>query len=99
MCQPPSDIASQAAFKAYNDHVALMAPFDCYVPKHHLVYHLLKKVAYHGSPSFYATWQDESLNTTLKASCRLVSQPTFERSVLIRMRELLAPSRPIKRPR
>jgi hypothetical protein len=38
----------------------LMAPFDCFVPKHHRMYHLLLKCKLHGNPTHYAT-QCESI--------------------------------------
>ena len=59
-------IAYQEAFDQYVRHVALMAPLDCYVPKHHIVFHLLADVGRKGNPRVYATWLDEALNKTLK---------------------------------
>ena len=92
-------IAYQEAFDQYVRHVALMAPLDCYVPKHHIVFHLLADVGRKGNPRFYATWLDEALNKTLKAACKYASQRTFECSVLFRMWDLLADNRGAKRGR
>jgi hypothetical protein len=61
----------------------------CYTPKHHIMFHLIFNVGYQGNPRMYATWVDESLNKTLKACCRQVSQSTFEGSVLFHMRQVL----------
>jgi hypothetical protein len=82
---------------SYNAHVALMAPFTCYTPKHHLMYHLVQDTGYLGNPDSYACWLDESLNRQLKLCCRNVSQSTFECSVLLSMRDLLKPSSSRKR--
>ena len=73
----------------YVKHVALMAPFACYTPKHHIVLHLLFNVKRQGNPMVYATWLDESLNKLLKASCKNASATTFYPVVLLKMRELL----------
>ncbi len=62
---------------------------DLFTPKRHLVAHLLGKLGLLGNPQQYANWLDESLNKDLKRSCRIVSQSTFERFLLLRMRELL----------
>jgi hypothetical protein len=59
-------------------------------PKFHIVFHLIFDISFFGNPSLYATWYDEALNKLLKSTCRQTSQSTFERSVLIRMRELLS---------
>jgi hypothetical protein len=60
-----------------------------FIPKHHIVFHLLRNIGYHGSVRLYATWFDEALNKMLKAACRFTSQATFDRSVLVRMRSIL----------
>ena len=36
------------------------------MPKLHLLFHLVERVREQGSPQVYATWQDESLNRTLR---------------------------------
>ena len=84
---------------AYVRHVALMVPYDSFVPKHHLLFHLLQKSAYQGNPAKYATWLDESLNKVLKAACKHAAAITFEQSVLFRMRGLLREGRGQKRAR
>lgn len=89
----------EESFDDYNKHLALMAPYSSYVPKHHVCVHMMANLELHGNPSTYSNWTDESLNKILKASCRHVSQRTFESSLLLRMRELLAVSGPIKRSR
>ena len=84
-------------FAHYNTHIALMAPFEVYTPKHHIIFHLLAKIGYQGNPKEYACWLDESLNRMLKGACRNVSQATFEQSVLLAMRDLLRPDQSLKR--
>ena len=79
----------QETFRLYNQHVALIQPFDQYVPKHHAFYHLLRNSAWQGNPTLYANWEDEALNKVLKGCCRNISQLRFEDNVLLRMRELL----------
>ncbi len=74
----------------YVTHMALIATFNCYTPKHHLTFHLLANIHYLGNPTKYATWRDESLNKLLKSACRNASHLRFDISVLLRMRELLA---------
>ena len=35
-------------------------------PKHHLLLHMVHRTAIHGNPAYYATFEDESINRTLK---------------------------------
>jgi len=77
-------------FEFYNQHLDAIRSFATFVPKHHIVVHMLDKMSYQGNPVYYATWLDESLNKTLKAICRFTSQATFEISVLTRIRIILA---------
>jgi len=69
--------------------MALMVPFDCFTPKHHIMFHLLAKSGFQGSPMLYATWLDESLNKLLKQGCKNAGSATFYPSVLLKMRDLL----------
>ncbi len=82
-------IPLKECLEAYSKHVALMEEDDCYVPKHHILFHLIANMAYQGNPKLYATWIDEPLDKTLKACCRRVSQATFVRQVLFHMRDVL----------
>ena len=84
--------------------MALIVEYDCYLPKHHMLYHLIDSLVAFGNPSWYSNWLDESLNRLLKSSCRYASQQTFEASVLLAMKDLLGgaghPTAPAaKRPR
>jgi hypothetical protein len=81
--------ARRQVSSAYNLHVALMLPFDCYIPKHHAMFHSVLRSGFLGNPKSYDTWHDEALNKLLKASCKYVSQAVFEEAVLVRMRELM----------
>ena len=76
-------------FALFTRHMALMEEDEQYVPKHHVVLHMLRNSELLGNPTFYSTWLDETLNKTLKAACRETSQATFEASVLYRMRGLM----------
>ena len=83
------DEKAERCFVLYNRYMELIAPLEIYVPKNHLVYHLLFNIPMHGNPKDYATWLDESLNKVLKGCCRNVSQATFEQTVLVRMADVL----------
>ena len=78
-----------SAMRHYVQHVGLMVPFEVYIPKHHVIFHLLHRSNYFGNPSYYATWHDESLNQLLKASCKNASVVCWEATVLLKMSELL----------
>ena len=73
----------------YARHMAMVAFFECYKPKHHAFFHLLKNQSLHGNPRRYANWLGEDNNKVLTASCRNLSQLTSERTVLVKMRENL----------
>jgi hypothetical protein len=75
----------------------LMRPFECFVPKHHLVFHAILETEEKGNPWFYAAWMDETLNKLLKGACKHAHQITFEYVVLLKMRELLRSGRGEKR--
>ena len=77
------------AFEYYSRHMALMRTYEVFTPKHHIIFHMLKKMDYQGNPALYATWLDESLNKMLKKSCKETSQMTFEITILMRMRRVL----------
>jgi hypothetical protein len=98
MCTIRDDIIKES-FKKYCTHIALMVPFGVFTPKHHLCFHLVGNLLWHGNPIWYANWRDESLNRVLKACCRNVSQRTFDASLLLRMRELISDSSALKRGR
>ena len=57
-------------FELYARHQALMRYYDVMTPKHHLIVHLIDLSEFHGNPTLYATWFDESLNKVLKKACR-----------------------------
>jgi len=76
-------------FEVYSTHVAIMEEYEVFTPKHHLMFHLLKKIDYQGNPTYYATWLDEGLNKVLKKTCRDTSAMTFEKPILSRMRRIL----------
>ena len=69
--------------------MALMLPYEVYIPKRHLVYHMLDKIGYQGNPEVYSNWMDETLNKVMKKTCKNLSQQAFEPGLLLRMREVL----------
>ena len=99
----PCETRACACFKEALDcfliHIELMRPYDCFLPKHHLMIHPLQQTLEKGNPWFYGSWLDETLNKTLKAACRNASQMTFEYTVLLKMLELLRDVRGSKRQR
>ena len=85
-----SDIQRQTCWDAYKRFLTLTRSYvEMAQPKRHLVLHMLRMLIHFGNLRLYATWRDESLNKTLKSSCRAVSQMTFEVSVLSNMKKLL----------
>ena len=58
------------------------------VPKTHLMIHLLQRSRYHGNPLEYAVFLDEALNRKLKLALRNCHQCSFDRTALIKMREV-----------
>ena len=67
---------------------------DMFIPKRHLLAHLLNRNPFLGNPKGYANWLDESLNRDLKYALRLVSQANFESFILLRFREFLRRGEP-----
>ena len=61
-----------------------------WIPKSHLVYHLILRAAYHGNPVLYHTFLDESLNSTLKKVLRLCHQCRFETQGLAKIEKALS---------
>ena len=88
---PPNLV--QESFDCYNRFIAVTAEIpefhECFKPKRHLAFHMLRDLVYFGSPKAYANWLNESLNKMLKGCCRNVSQQRFEETVLAGMRHLL----------
>jgi hypothetical protein len=84
---PQAEIKGQ--FAKMQIHMDLMRPFECFVPKHHLIFHAICGTEESGNPWKYSTWMDESLNKTLKGCCKHASQITFETTILMKMNEVL----------
>ena len=80
---------SQRVLDHYKIHVQLMRSYDCFAPKHHIMIHPLLDSPIKGNPRIYQEFLDESLNKTLRATCRHAHQMCFDQSVLLRMHELL----------
>ena len=80
---------SQRILDHYKIHLQLMRSFDCFTPKHHIMIHPILDTLTKGNPWNYVEFVDESLNKTLRATCRHASQMCFENTVLLRMHELL----------
>ncbi len=75
-----------------------MAPYKVYTPKFHVMMHCLFNSRRQGNPTVYSNWMDETLNKSLKATCKFASQATFEASVLLKMSTILldAPKRALE---
>ena len=81
--------ARQECFVVYQTHMALMEPEGVFIPKHHIILHLLLRSDFFGNPKCYSAWLSEAKNRLLKQACRDTSQATFDASVLLRMQKLL----------
>ena len=89
---PVNPTATQRAqsLDLWKRHMALTSEAeDLFIPKRHLICHMILSMPLLGNPRFYAYWFDESLNKVLKLACRGISQATFETSCLLRMPSLL----------
>ncbi len=73
----------------WRQHMAVIRYLDIYLPKHHLMYHLILRSDLHGNPWKDATFIDESLKKELKLCCRLSHQRTFECIVIVKVGEIL----------
>ena len=80
---------SQKVLDHYKIHLQLMRSFDCFTPKHHVLIHPILDSLIKGNPWSYNEFLDESLNKTLRSTCRHASQMCFEEAVLLKMNELL----------
>ena len=80
---------SKRVLDHYKIHLQLMRSFECFVPKHHVLIHPILDSPVKGNPWNYYEFLDESLNKTLRATCRHASQMCFEETVLMKMHELL----------
>ena len=84
---PPD--AVDAGLQLFNRYLVLTNNLeDLRFPKRHLAMRLVKSVGFLGNPRWFANWMDESLNKLLRATCRNVSQSTFDVTVLSGMRRL-----------
>ena len=73
----------------YNDHVALVLPFDAYTPKTHIFWHMFYLSGFQGNSKIYSNWADEDLNRTLKETRRGISQLSYAGPLLLRLRYVL----------
>ena len=79
----------QQMLSLWKQHMAIMETHECYVPKHHLMYHCILRSVFHGNPWLDSTFLDESLNKELKQCCRYAHQLTFESTVILKITEVL----------
>jgi hypothetical protein len=80
----------QLAVDCWSTFCRLTAEFeDMLIPKRHMMSHLVVSATWFGNPNLYSNFEDESLNKPLKASCRTVSQVTFEPFLLLKFKILL----------
>ena len=85
--------------RLYQAHVSAMVPFQCFVPKHHIVFHLIAGMRWFGNPTLYSNWLDEAMNKTLKSMAKTCSQAVFEAVLLLRARDVFSAAPKRKRPR
>ena len=81
--------AVQEATMTWVHHLNLIAPFDIFLPKHHLMLHVNHRAILQGNPWMYTTFLDESLNKELKKCLRLCHQSTFEDTAFVRVDQVL----------
>ena len=79
----------QRMFNSVKAYTRLTEDLVPYIPKNHMLFHMICKAHEQGNPKFYSSFEDESLNKLLKTTCRYCSQAQFERGVLHRMRYML----------
>ena len=60
------------------------------LPKHHLLVHMLLKTRLYGSPKYYATLLDESLNRQLASRARSTYAAAWERRIFWSMDLIMA---------
>lgn len=63
------------------------------IPKKHQFMHMMRRLPFAGNPMYFSCWMEEALNKNLKRASRLISQQTFELTVLNSMCRLLASGR------
>ena len=74
--------AQNELFAAYIKHASLyQRAGGVMMPKHHLMIHLLMRVARHGNPVYYHTYKDESLNGVIARIARSCHRTSFGMSV------------------
>lgn len=73
----------------YKRHMVIMSPYNIFLPKHHLMFHIGHRASTSGNPVLAATFFDEALNKNLKQTLRNCHQSTFERMAFFKMREVL----------
>ena len=72
----------EALWNAYIKHVTLyLRAGGSFMPKHHLMLHLLKRVFRRGNPKCYGTYKDESLNGVIARIARSCHRSCFGLSV------------------
>ena len=76
--------------RLWKRHVDLVAELIEYVPKHHLMFHLIQRAHVFGNPWMYTTFLDESYNKTLKAVLRNCHQAAFEPMAFAKLDNALA---------
>ena len=60
-------LAVQRLMDVYKRHLALMAPVEVLVPKHHGMLHFTHRASVFGNPSWCATWRDEGAQPRFEA--------------------------------
>ena len=84
----------QEAMANYVRYLTLLSAIglydELYIPKTHLMFHMLHRSKLLGNPLEYATFFDEGLNRLLKLALRNCHQSRFEDLSLAKMEHVLA---------
>jgi hypothetical protein len=79
----------QAMYDAIKRHVTMSTKAGISLkPKHHQVVHLVDRTEKHGSPSSYATFEDESINRVLKKVGEAAHRSVWEIRVLVQFAQV-----------
>jgi hypothetical protein len=81
----------QKLFSTYVRHVSLFnRAGGVFLPKHHMMMHLIWKTGTMGHPSLWATFRDESLNGVVARIARSCHRAAFNQAVHIKFKRLQA---------
>ena len=93
-----ADLSYKVLFGNLKRFHVIFGEYRDYVPKNHILFHMLSQAKFMGNPWAYKNCYDEGLNATLKRSPTYCHQQRFEIAILRRMNYTLIPGgRGVKR--